>query len=660
MPRIGSAISRPVPPGAPCARRRGGARRTSSGLQLVQSSAASTASTPAAVEQPPRDLGEVEHAAVGDPVAELLEARQHLVADLVATPADPGADRRRGRAEILQPHARRSPRRARASRSAASRRRRRPASATGRQSATWTSGVSAGFAVTWPSPVGLRDRLRNGFGWARSSRRRRSRAVNLVPEQHAVARSRPSAVSEPRPVRVTESASSSVSRPRFSDSNRLPHAADRVENAAVAPGAPPRATARRLPRATPSRQRLVRPRARRRARSAARLRAPATSPSSFARNAASRPCPIAGPCGMPAASRSSPLISRPHACATRRRSGRATRRPSPGRAQARSARRRRRARPPPMATPAFVERARAHASERLPAPARSTRRRRDRRRASAAAVDELARRPCAEALDQSSLRTSVTSPHSTSSSRPRAGSGSAARLSSSAVDPVGRHGVEVGRPISTSSVRGSISKLEPGARTGRRAAPGSGRRRTSRSWRTRSTPAREILDAAVQIDQLVPGSASGTARALMVKSRRARSSSRPAGRTSGSAPGMRVGLRAGHRRGRPSHRPDRRSRCRSARAREPRLQAPRERDAASPATATSRFGRGPAQQSSPGRRRRPPRRRRSRPAAASATAANPGSASILAREACLVYLALQRSIAAGSGDPLPYDDALRG
>jgi len=44
-------------------------------------------------EQAAGDLGEVEHAAVGDPVAEVGEGLEHLGADLVTARADAGADR---------------------------------------------------------------------------------------------------------------------------------------------------------------------------------------------------------------------------------------------------------------------------------------------------------------------------------------------------------------------------------------------------------------------------------------------------------------------------------------------------------------------------------------------------------------------------------------
>ena len=52
---------------------------------------------PGAGEQAAGDLGEVEHAAVGDPLAEVGEGLEHLGADLVAAGADPGADRGAGR-----------------------------------------------------------------------------------------------------------------------------------------------------------------------------------------------------------------------------------------------------------------------------------------------------------------------------------------------------------------------------------------------------------------------------------------------------------------------------------------------------------------------------------------------------------------------------------
>ena len=77
-------------------------------------------STPASPQQPPRDLRQVEHAAVGDPVAERGEGVQHLVADLVAAGPDPGPDRGVRSRRPPRPRRRRSRRPARASRSAAS------------------------------------------------------------------------------------------------------------------------------------------------------------------------------------------------------------------------------------------------------------------------------------------------------------------------------------------------------------------------------------------------------------------------------------------------------------------------------------------------------------------------------------------------------------
>ncbi len=75
--------------------------KKSSGSQLVQSPAASTRSTPAAASSRRRHLGQVEHAAVGDPLAEVGEGVEDLVADLVAAGADPGADRGVGGADRL-------------------------------------------------------------------------------------------------------------------------------------------------------------------------------------------------------------------------------------------------------------------------------------------------------------------------------------------------------------------------------------------------------------------------------------------------------------------------------------------------------------------------------------------------------------------------------
>ena len=99
--------------------------KNSSGLQLVQRPAASTASTPAAASSRRATSGRssIRPSAIPSPSA--ANAVEHLVADLVAAGADPRPDRGRRRPDLLRPRARRSRRRARASRSGASRRRRR-------------------------------------------------------------------------------------------------------------------------------------------------------------------------------------------------------------------------------------------------------------------------------------------------------------------------------------------------------------------------------------------------------------------------------------------------------------------------------------------------------------------------------------------------------
>ena len=77
--------------------------KNSSGSQLVHSSARLDRLDAGRAEQPPGDLGQVEHPPGGDPVAELGERGQDLVADLVAAGPDPGPDRGRGRADLLDP-----------------------------------------------------------------------------------------------------------------------------------------------------------------------------------------------------------------------------------------------------------------------------------------------------------------------------------------------------------------------------------------------------------------------------------------------------------------------------------------------------------------------------------------------------------------------------
>ena len=77
--------------------------KKSSALHFVQRSADSTSADTGAVEQAARHLGQIEHAPVGDAVAERSEGRQHLVADLVAAAPDPGTDRAAIASDRLHP-----------------------------------------------------------------------------------------------------------------------------------------------------------------------------------------------------------------------------------------------------------------------------------------------------------------------------------------------------------------------------------------------------------------------------------------------------------------------------------------------------------------------------------------------------------------------------
>ena len=128
--------------------------KKSSASQKVQRPGGLDRLDPGAGKQAPGDLGQVEHAAVGDPLAEVGEGLQHLRPDLVATGPDPGPIA----AEVASTAA--APR---ATIPAASPRQPQwsiatppgPASATGRQSAVRTSGASpaAGRRARRPPPA---------------------------------------------------------------------------------------------------------------------------------------------------------------------------------------------------------------------------------------------------------------------------------------------------------------------------------------------------------------------------------------------------------------------------------------------------------------------------------------------------------------------------
>ncbi len=127
---------------------------------------------------------EVEHAPVGDVLAEIARTRR-------APPPPPRSSTGRcpGRSPPRSPRprarrARRSRRRARASRSGSSRRRRAPTSATGRQSATNTSGARPSAEVAQPStsagsPPAPRSQAERSLG---SSWRTTSAPCTCLPE----------------------------------------------------------------------------------------------------------------------------------------------------------------------------------------------------------------------------------------------------------------------------------------------------------------------------------------------------------------------------------------------------------------------------------------------------------------------------------------------
>ena len=170
-------------------------------------------------EQPPRDLGQVEHAPVGDAVAEPGERRQDLVADLVAAGADPRPDRRRARPDLPRP-ALDDP----AGEPAPAAVEHRDPALAGERHRQAVGDLDerrsgAGFAVSWPSNSSVSGtREVNGFGSGALSRaddrRLRGPGGRRAPGRRRGPERRAGAVR----FAYTASLRSSVSRPRLSDS----------------------------------------------------------------------------------------------------------------------------------------------------------------------------------------------------------------------------------------------------------------------------------------------------------------------------------------------------------------------------------------------------------------------------------------------------------
>ena len=326
---------------------------------------------------------------------------------------------------------------------------------------------------------------------------------------------------------------------------------ERLERARAAPrragsrtrparrAAPPRASGHRLARAIACPEAIQAPAA---ASSATRSSAsrPLASPSSFARSAAARPRPTAGPSGDPGREQ---VVAGDRAAARRassRRSRRAT--PAPmarARASSTTAATARRGDRGRRANPA---RSRARRSTTglgprpPPAPpagrATTSRPRR--------ALEQLD-----HGVDQRPGRPAParTRPHASSSSNP--GAGAAPRPAARARRRRGR-GRRSPRSVSrrSSSVRGSSSSAEAGARSAppRRARVGIVDERAL--VQDPQQPGAQVVDPAVRGRAASPGSASGTASALTVKSRRPRSSVEGRRAHLGQRSRVRVGLRA--------------------------------------------------------------------------------------------------------------------
>ena len=171
-------------------------------------------------------------------VAQIGELGEDLLPHLEAARADARADRGRRCADLAYAPSRRSRRQARASRNGPSRRRPGPTSATGRQSATKTSGARPSAEVAQPStsagsPPAPRSHAERSLG---SSWRTTSAPCTCLPET-IPAGSTPSASHISARFAWTVAESSSVRRPRLSESNGpelIPPT--RVVNAARAPG----------------------------------------------------------------------------------------------------------------------------------------------------------------------------------------------------------------------------------------------------------------------------------------------------------------------------------------------------------------------------------------------------------------------------------------
>ena len=101
VPGLSHARSRRGRPGARSALRRAGARRTAPARSSCRGRWIRSRSIPAPASRRRATSGRSSIPPVGDAVSERPELRQHLVADLVATGPDAGADGRRRRADRL-------------------------------------------------------------------------------------------------------------------------------------------------------------------------------------------------------------------------------------------------------------------------------------------------------------------------------------------------------------------------------------------------------------------------------------------------------------------------------------------------------------------------------------------------------------------------------
>ena len=435
-------------------------------------------------EQPARDLRQVEHPPGGDPVAEPARSAR--------------GPRRRPRSSRG-----RSPGPIAAARAPTSPTPRSTIPAASPRQPQWSIATPALAGERHRQAVGDLDQRRQSSGSRSPGRRRRPGARPRPRTGSAAARARAARPRRrgpgsrtgrprdrgraprrggrgwcaPRPRRRR------CSRPRLSDSNAPSLAPpSRVENAARAPGSS--ASSQR----TPSRSRQsIAPRLGARRLDgdpelvlAARRLAVELRPQRRGEPAADRRA-LVDPGGDQVVAGDLPGARR----ATARRSRRATRR-RPARARARSTA----VRPRAAATASDGRAGCARSSDRdlRPRPA-------DGREHRVGPVDDLRpRRGGRAARTTRSIRAPApgverTRPHSSSSSNPRRGSSSAASLPQLGDDAVAGDRAEVGRAQELERL-GLELEPEPGRVAGGRAGPGSGRRRTSRSCRTRSRPAR--------------------------------------------------------------------------------------------------------------------------------------------------------------------------